>query len=360
MNLPFFSKEIKLNSNEKLLIIESLSIMLSAGIPILEAFDSISEDATKKKTKELTSGISNEISKGKTLSESMAKYPQTFDNVFLNIVKSGEESGNLDKVLDRLAADLKSNIETINNIKSALFYPALVIIVLLAVSVYMFAFALPKIATIFLDLNLDLPAYSSFILNSSLFFSKYLLYFLLGFVVLAIIIVWLYTIPRTRSFLFYSFIKIPAIRNFISYVDLARFTSTSSLLLQAGVPIIQVFEISKNVVVSPKLRIDIDLVRDSITQGDTLIDAMKKYPRSFPSLLRRLVGVGEETGKLDESLSGISQHYEKKYTDIVKNLTVLLEPILIVLLAILVGAVLLSIIVPIYQGIGQLSPREGI
>jgi type IV pilus assembly protein PilC len=360
MNLPFLSKEIKLNPNEKLLIIESLSIMLSAGIPILEAFDSIAEDATGKKAKELANGISSEISKGKTLSESMEKYPQTFDEVFLNIVKSGEESGNLDKVLAQLSTDLKSNIETINNIRSALFYPALVIIVLIAVTFYMFAFALPKIAKIFLDLALDLPPYSFFILNSSLFFSEHLLYFIVGFVFFTLFIIWLYTIPKTRHVLFYTLLKIPAIKAFVGYIDLSRFTNTSSLLLQAGVPIIQVFEISRNVVIAPKLRVDIDLMRDSITQGDTLIDAMKKHPKSFPSLLRRLVGVGEETGKLDDSLSKISKHYEKKYTDIVSNITTLLEPILIVLLAVLVGAVLLSVIVPIYQGIGQLSPREGI
>lgn len=355
MNLPFFSGKIKLKSNEKLLIIESLSIMLAAGIPILETFESIADDATNKDTRQLSRSLSNEISKGKSLSESMALYPLIFDKVFLNIIKSGEQSGNLDKVLAQSAADLKADIDTINNIKSALFYPALVILVLVGVTFYMFAFALPRIAEIFLELKIDLPPYSSFILNSSIFFREHLLVFVLGFTFLAVLLAWLLTLRKARKFIIYILIKIPTINSLVTYIDLSRFTNTTSLLLKAGVPIIEVLEISKNVVISPKLRLDIGLLTDSLTQGSTLIDAMKERQKSFPALLRRLAGVGEKTGSLDKSLEEVSKYYEKKYTDIVKNITVLLEPILIVLIATLVGAVLLSIIVPIYQGIGQLG-----
>ena len=356
MNLPFLSKELRLNPEERLLIIESLSIMLSAGIPILEAFESIAEDASNKKNKRLATEISAEISKGKTLSQAMESYPIIFDEVFLNIVKSGEESGNLDKVLSQAADNLKANIETVNNIKSALFYPIIVVLVLMAVTFYMFAFSLPQIAEVFLDLRLDLPPYSSFILSSSIFFSENLLVFVAIFVGLILLGFWLYTISKIRKFFFSLVIKFPLAKTLVTYIDLSRFSNTVSLLLKAGVPIIQVLDISKNVVIAPRLKVDVELVQKYLTQGLTIVDAMKKTPKSFPSLLRRLAGVGEETGSLDKSFDQISSYYEKKYTDIIKNLTVLLEPILLVLIAILVGGVLISIIVPIYQGIAQFGP----
>src|SRR3990167_7362778 len=255
MNLPFFSKEIKLSPNERLLIIESLSIMLAAGIPILEAFDSIAEDAVNKKAKRLATEISGEISKGKTLSQSMAGYPKIFDEVFLNIVKSGEESGNLDKVLSQTAEDLKATIDTVSNIRSALFYPILVIVVLIGVTFYMFAFSLPQIAEVFLDLRIELPAYSAFILNSSVFFSKNLNFFVLGFAVFGLFTFWLFTVSKVRRFIFLILMKLPLINNLVRYIDFSRFSNTVSLLLKAGVPIIEVLDISKNVIISPKMQI---------------------------------------------------------------------------------------------------------
>jgi len=334
--------------------------MLSAGIPILEALDSISEDAPNKKAKTVVAGLSQGIGSGKSLAEAMEGYPETFDNVLINIIRSGEVSGKLDEVLSQVAENLKSNIETVGNIKSALFYPALVIAVLIAVGFYAFAFALPKVAEIFLDMRIDLPFYSRIILKFSLFFSKYKLFFVVSFIILSLLVIRLFKIPRVKKAFFSFLIKIPAIGVLIKFMDLSRFTNTVSLLLRSGVPIIEVLEISRKVVMSPKLAVDIDFVKDELNKGSTLAEGMKKKPVSFPSLLRRVVAVGEDTGTLDTTLANISAYYQKKFTDIVKNISVLLEPILIILMAILVGAILLSIIVPIYQGIGQLSPRQGL
>ena len=280
--------------------------------------------------------------------------------MLISIVRSGEVGGKLDEVLAQVAENLKSNIETASNIKSALFYPILVIVVLIAVGFYAFAFALPKVAEIFLDLNLNLPLYSRIILKFSLFFAKYRYFFIAAFIILLLLSVQLYKIERLRKSLFAFLTKIPAVRTLVRFMDLARFTNTVSLLLKSGVPIIEVLEISRNVVVSPKLKLDIDFVKDELAKGSTLAEGMKKRPASFPALLRRVAAVGENTGNLDQTLGNISAHYQKNFTDIVKNISVLLEPILIVLIAVLVGAMLISIIVPIYQGIGQLTPQGGL
>lgn len=357
MKIALFSQKYQLSQNEKLALVEGLSIMLSAGIPILEALESIEEDASQRQAKEVIRGLSKQLSSGKSLSSAMSTYPATFDSVLISIVRSGEESGKLDQVLADLAENLKSSIETANNIKSALFYPALVIVVLIAVSFYMFIFALPKIAQVFLDLGVHLPAYSSFILRSSLFIHDYSLFVVGIFLLIVLAFVYLFRNAKTRVFLFSFLAKLPPIGSLVKYMDLSRFTNTSSLLLSAGVPIIDALEIAGSVVFSPKLKRDIGFLKDSLVSGANLSDSMKERPTSFPSLLRRVVGVGEETGNLDKSLSDISKHYQKKFTDIVKNLTVLLEPTLLVIIGVVVGAVLLSIVMPIYQLIGQINPQ---
>ncbi len=356
MKLPFTSQNLKISANDRLAIIEGLSIMLAAGVPILEALEALSEDVFKKNTKRVLEVLTKQISSGKSLAEGMNTLQDSFDPVLINIIKAGEASGKLDQVLTQLAEDLKSSMETADNIKSALFYPILVLLTLMAVSFYMFAFALPRIATVFLDLNIKLPAYSEFILNSSLIFNKYWMFIAAFIVVLVFVGIRLLAIPKIRRRFFVFITLIPALKNLVRYMDLSRFTNTSALLLGAGIPIIEVLEISKGVVVSTKLNKDIAAAADSLAQGTRLAEAMKKSPDSFPALLRRIIGVGEETGSLDKSLANIAKHYERKFTDIVKNLTVLLEPVLLIVIGIMVGVVLLSIITPIYQLIGNINP----
>jgi len=180
MNLPVFARKPKLSDAEKLVFIDSLSTELRAGIPILEALDSLKEDSASNSFKKILERLSDEVSSGKSLSEGLENFPDSFDRVFVNIIKAGEAAGNLDKVLGDAASNLKTSIATTNAVKSALFYPGLVLGVLLAVSFYSFAFSLPKVATIFFQLKLKLPAYSLFILQSSLFVGKYKLFFGLG------------------------------------------------------------------------------------------------------------------------------------------------------------------------------------
>ena len=356
MELPFTSKTIKISADDRLAIIEGLSIMLDAGVPIIEALDSLSEDIPKKSTKKVLVTLTRQISSGKSLAEALSTLPDAFDPVLVNIIKAGEASGKLDQVLSQLAQNLKSNMETANNIKSAIFYPVLVLVTLTAVSFYMFAFALPRIADVFLDLAIELPAYSEFILNSSLLFQKYWLFIAALIIILVLVGIKLMSIPKIRRRVLAIITLIPTLKNLVRYMDLSRFTNTSALLLGAGIPIIEVLEITKGVVVSPKLNADISNITNSLAQGTRLAEAMKKRPDSFPALLRRVISVGEETGSLDKSLANISEHYERKFTDIVKNLSVLLEPVLLIVIGVMVGVVLLSIITPIYQLIGNINP----
>lgn len=329
--------------------------MLSSGIPILEAFSSIAEDTNDKKTRDLVNTVCEKINSGKSLSESLGEFSETFDDVFLNIIKSGEASGSLEKVLGNAADNLKNSIQTKNNIRSALLYPTIIISVLVLVAFFVFGYSLPQVAKVFFDLHLQLPNYSTTVLKLAVLFGKYKLFIACFMGVLLMTVYILLKLEKIRKFVFVLFSNLPFSSNLIHLLDLSRFTKTTGLLLNAGVPIINSLEISKNVVVSRKMHRDIESIRNDLTQGLNLEKSMKKYSKNFPSLLRRVVSVGEETGNLDKALIDISKFYDKKFTEIIKNLTVIIEPILIIFIAVLVALVLVSVILPIYQGVGRIN-----
>ncbi|HSX58127.1 MAG TPA: type II secretion system F family protein [Candidatus Saccharimonadales bacterium] len=358
MKLPRLESKIdntRLKDSETQILFESLSTMLSSGIPILDALNTIIEDSNNKNTKVVITQISESINSGKSLAESFGMFPETFDSVFLNIVKSGEASGTLDKVLFSASENLKENIETKNNIKSALFYPLIILSVLTLVTFFVFGYSLPKVAKVFFDLHLNLPSYSSAILHFSVWIGLYKIYLLSLIAVFIILFYLLLKLKPFKHFLLKILFSLPIVSRIANLADLTRFTQTTGLLLNAGVPIIDALEISKEVVFSQSLKNDIGSVRESISKGLTLEKAMKDHPKSFPSLLRRVVGVGEEAGNLGEQLSKIAKNYQKKFSDTIKNLTVIIEPILIILIAVLVALVLVSVVLPIYQGIGSIN-----
>lgn len=360
MKLPFSltsnnTERIKLNDSETLFVVDSLATMLAAGIPILEAFNSIVEDTTSKNTKVLINKLIQDITDGKSLSEGFSRFPETFDSVFISIVKSGEASGKLDLVLQSAANTLKNSIETKGNIKSALFYPLLIVVVLILVSFFVFGFSLPTVAKVFFDLKVKLPVYSAIIMHVAIWFGNYKYFAAVAFLIFGIALYYCLKLKPVKILLFTILVHLPIISGIVRFLDLARFTQTTALLLSAGVPIIDSLSISKNVVQTNLIKKDIEAFREDLTQGKSLSESMKSTPKSFPSLLRRVVGVGEETGNLDKSLGDISHYYEKKFTDIIKNLTVIIEPILIIFIALLVALVLVSVVLPLYQGIGSIN-----
>ena len=358
MQLPkIFSDQnkAKLSDSELLFILESLAAMLSSGISIVEALNSIEEDTPSKKTRSLIHSIVEDISSGKSLSESFGKFPESFDSVFLSIIKSGEASGKLDKVLQSAAISLKESIETKGNIKSALFYPAIVISVLCIVTFLVFGYSLPQVAKVFFDLKIKLPSYSATVLHIALWFGDNKVYIVVVLAVLIFSSYFLLKINSVKKQVFGLVFQLPVISNIIRLIDLASFSQTTGLLLTSGVPILDALAISKNVVNSRRLHADIEKIINKITEGSTLEEAMKTVPRSFPALLRRVIGVGEETGNLDTELEDISKFYNRKFTEIIKNLTVIIEPVLIVVIAVLVALVLVSVVLPIYQGSGSIN-----
>ena len=350
------SQKVKLPFNERVAIVESLGVMLEAGIPILDALDSIEEDSTSQKTKQVVQLIKDSIQKGNSLADGFAQFPNVFDNILINTVKSGEESGSLDSVLKDLAESMKRSEELKNDVRGAMIYPVIVLGVLFFVLVVLLGFVVPRIAEVFNRLSIPKPLPTRILLNTSTFINDYFIY-LAGFLILLVLfLIYLFSQKRIRKILLTASFRLPLFGTILHYLDLARFSGTLSLLLSAGIPIIRAVESSATVVVNHKTFNELVEVAHNLTKGESLSVSMRKY-KTFPTLMTRIISTGEKTGKLDEVLAGVSSHYHSKLQRQVKMLSTSIEPILIVIIGVIVGLVILAIISPIYQLIGQISPR---
>jgi len=351
----FFSSSLK--PSEKLILIENLATMISSGIPIIEALETINQDSTNKHLNSITEGAITDLQRGQSLSETLRKFPRDFDKVFLASLEAGEASGKLDEVLFQLSENIKSDIELSQSVKNSLLYPALVVTVLIIVLSSMFVFVIPKVANVFTGLNIPLPLPTVILITFSNFFNKFLLYIIATVVILLSFIFFGVRSGFLKPYLFKLITVIPILNPFFKKVDLARFARTFSLLLNSGVAIIEALNLSTHVVNNELLARDIGAVKNDISEGEFLSASLRKYKRSFPALLARLVSSGEKSGKLDKSLSDFYDFYQRQIRVDIKNFTTLLEPVLLVIIGIAIGGIILAIIAPIYQLIGQITPR---
>ena len=346
--------KVKLSFNERVAIVESLGIMLNAGIPILEALDSLDEDSTSSTTKQVIQIIRVSIQKGQSLAVSFSQFPNIFDDILINTVKSGEESGSLDVVLKEITENMRRSEELKSDVRGAMIYPVIVLTVLFFVLVVLLGFVIPRVAEVFDRLNISKPLPTRILLSTSTFFSDYFLYFLGLLLVVIILLVYVFSQRGFRKKLFTASFHLPYFGSVLRYLDLARFSGTLALLLSAGIPIIKAVESSATVVVNRKTFNELTQINHSLTQGESLSVSMRKY-KTFPTLMTRIISTGEKTGKLDEVLAGVSSHYHSKLRRQVKVLSTSIEPILIVIIGVIVGFVILAIIAPIYQLIGQIN-----
>ncbi|OGY27557.1 MAG: hypothetical protein A2864_01140, partial [Candidatus Woykebacteria bacterium RIFCSPHIGHO2_01_FULL_39_12] len=242
----FFSSSLK--PSEKLILIENLATMISSGIPIIEALETINQDSTNKHLNSITEGAITDLQRGQSLSETLRKFPRDFDKVFLASLEAGEASGKLDEVLFQLSENIKSDIELSQSVKNSLLYPALVVTVLIIVLSSMFVFVIPKVANVFTGLNIPLPLPTVILITFSNFFNKFLLYIIATVVILLSFIFFGVRSGFLKPYLFKLITVIPILNPFFKKVDLARFARTFSLLLNSGVAIIEALNLSTHVV----------------------------------------------------------------------------------------------------------------
>ena len=349
--LPMFSK---VKSTDLVIFTRQLSSMLSSGLTLMRALAILKDQVQSAAMQEVVNSIINDVEEGKPFSSSIAKYPAVFSTIYVSLIKAGEASGLLDKVLSRLADNLEKEAKLKGTIKSALMYPVIVIILMVVVMFIMMIFVIPQLTVLYQNLNVPLPLPTQIVIGFSNFIQTFwpiMLILLVGGVVL--FRRWHKTIEGqliTDSLI----LKLPVFGKLIRQTILAEFSRTFGLLVGTGTLVVDALLQTADTAGNIHYRNAIKDVSKQVEKGVTIGDAMSVYPL-FPSILIQLVKIGEQTGKVDESLAKASEYFERDVDQTVKTLTTAMEPFIMVVLGIGVAFLIISVITPIYSLISSIQ-----
>jgi type IV pilus assembly protein PilC len=344
-----FQKRSKITTGDIAIFSRQLATMMQAGIPLVQAFDIVGSGHENPAMQKLLSAIKVDIESGTTLADALSKHPIHFDDLFVNLVNSGEQSGALETLLDKIAT-YKEKTEAIKKkIKKALTYPTAVIVVAIIVTVILMIFVIPQFEELFQGFGADLPAFTQFVISISQFIRSNGVYLTIGLVAAAT--VFMYYKKRSRrlnQFLDRMILKIPAIGEIIRKAAIARFTRTLSTMFAAGVPLVEALQSVAGAtgnIVYEKATLEI---RTEVATGQRLQRAMEAT-ELFPNMVVQMVAVGEESGSLDEMCAKVADFYERDVDDAVDNLSSLMEPLIMSVLGILVGGLVIAMYLPIFK-----------
>lgn len=325
-----------------------LSDLIDSGVPLYRSVEILYEQATNPVFQKVLDDVKNSIKDGKTLHESLSRHPRVFSPLFVNMVKSGEIGGMLEEVLERLGDFTEKEDETRSKIKSAMAYPTFMMLVGAVMITFLLTFVIPRIAAMFKDMGQELPLPTQIVLGASTVMSQYWWAVIIG--VSAVV----YIFSRWKrtddgAYLFDKFkLSIPVIKDLILKDEIARFGRTLSTLLNNGVPIIQALTIIVDTIKNKVIQRDIAAIIDDISKGSKLGECLKRIPY-LPALFVNMISVGEESGHIEKSLNKVADTYDKQVDRTIKTFTSMIEPMMIAVLGVILGGIVISIIMPIFE-----------
>jgi type IV pilus assembly protein PilC len=332
-----------------------MAMMLRSGLPLPEALEIIRRESKNKHMQKILADVSFQTRKGRSLSAVLGQYKNDFDPVFLTIITAGEQSGTLEKSFDYLAKQLLASYEFAQKVKGSLMYPAVIIAAMVGEGFLMMFFILPRLSSVFLSLNIDLPLATRIILGFGNFIGENTILVLIAAVLIAAILAFVFIYPKTRRAIVLVLGRLPAVRKMMNEIDIARFSRTLAILLKSGVPIIQSLDVSANSLAQPKWQEAAKTFSARVAKGESLADVLLDEKSRFPVVLAQAIRTGEETGGMDVVLEELAEFYEKEVDYSLKRLTSLLEPVLMLLIGVAVGIMVVLMVSPIYSIVGGLD-----
>jgi type IV pilus assembly protein PilC len=327
--------------------LQQFATLLKAGVTVVEATGILAEQTESKALKKALLDVEQELREGNPLSEAVSKHKKIFTPMFINMVNAGEVSGNLDETLERMAIYFEKQHYTRQKIVSALTYPAVVGFIAIAAVIFLLVSVVPTFVSLFANLGGQLPPLTRFVLSASDFMQSY--WWLVALLIFSIVflIMYLKRNKKTKYYFDYALLKMPIFGNMLQKAALARMMRTLSSLFSSSVPILEAMQIVEKVVENEVIAKVIRSSRDSLEKGRSMTEPMKLH-WAFPPLVTQMILIGEGTGALDAMLSKIADFYEKEVEAGTDRLKSLIEPIMIVLLASLVGTIVAAIVQPMF------------
>lgn len=341
---------------DKALFSNKMAALIDAGVPIVRSLEMLASQQTQPLFKRALTAICIEVNQGTTLGSAMRRWPMVFDRLMVSMVEAGEAGGVLDETLRRLAKLQEDVAKLQNQIKGALGYPVAVLFIAIAVFLGMTIFIIPQFADIFKSLGAELPAFTQMLVDLSGFLRspEYMLPVIAIIALAVFLFSRYYATPVGRMGVDRALLKIPLFGDLILKSATAQFCRTYSALSRAGVPILQALEILKQTSGNAAVQEALDRARNDVQEGISLSKSLLSK-QIFPDMALSMLAIGEETGEMDAMLSKVADFYEEEVGLIVKNLTAMLEPAMIVLVGGIVGAILVAMYLPMFSVFQNIS-----
>jgi len=345
----FLRNEGKVTAEDIAIFARQLATMLSAGIPMVQAFEIIGVGHDKPAVQKLVLAIKADIETGSALNQALAKHPLYFDDLFVNLVEAGEHAGALETVLDKIATYKEKTEALKKKIKKALFYPAAVLAVAVIVTVILLLFVIPQFESLFKGFGADLPAFTQFVINMSRWMQDNGWVLLIIFVATVFVFGYFYKRSRPmRQFIDRMSLQIPVIGPILKKAAIARFARTLATMFAAGVPLVEAMKSVAGATGNIVYQDATMKMRDEISTGLRMQRAMENTGL-FPNMVVQMIAVGEESGSLDEMAGKVADFYEADVDAAVDALSSLLEPLIMVILGVLVGGLVVAMYLPIFK-----------
>ncbi|MFA6321026.1 MAG: type II secretion system F family protein [Candidatus Omnitrophota bacterium] len=343
-----FKSKKKIKIDDLVIFSRQLATMVDAGIPLVGALDILGEQMENKTFSAVIIEIRNDVETGSSLSEALGKHKKVFSQLFVNMVKAGESSGMLDEILDRLAVYLEKTSSLQRKIKSALVYPAVVSSMALGITLLLMLKVIPVFKGIFEGFGSQLPKPTQILINISDGMQKY--FVLCVIAVVAIIVLFVRYINTEKGRLHFDtlLLHIPVFGVLFTKVAVSKFTRTLSTLIKSGVPILAALDIVGKTSGNKLVEKAIDSVRANVREGESVAEPLARS-KIFPSMVTRMVSVGEQTGQLEKMLSKIADFYDEQVDAAVTSLTSMMEPFIIAFLGIVIGSIVICMFLPIFK-----------
>ncbi|HEO8419898.1 type II secretion system F family protein [Niallia sp. FSL W8-0635] len=354
----FFTKDIVIGNPVKLqdmvIYLRQFATLLSAGISIIDSTKILAEQTTSKALRKVLKEVKEDLREGNPLSNAAEKHRKVFSSMFINMVRAGEVSGNMDETLERLAIHYERQHFTKQKIISALAYPASVGLLSIGVVIFLLIYVVPIFVGMFASLGGKLPFITQFVLDASAFVQSFWWLIALIVILFTIVFMLLRNNETSKYYLDYAVLRMPIIGKLLQKAELAKMTRTLSSLFSSSVPILQALSIVESVVENKVIAEVVNKSHTALENGQSLIEPMRKH-WAFPPLITQMIAIGEETGSLDLMLGKVADFYEKEVEVSTDRLKAILEPLLIVLLAGLVGVIVSALMIPMFEIFNQVD-----
>jgi type IV pilus assembly protein PilC len=350
-NIAFLQPNV--TQRDVILFCRQFSTMIDAGLPIIQCMDILHSQQENVTFKKMLKKIKEQVESGSTLADSLKKYPKQFDDLFVNMVSACEAGGILDTILRRLSAYMEKAAKLKSQVKGAMTYPIVTMVIAVIVVAVILVFVIPVFQEMFADMGGALPPITQVVVSMSEFVKSKIHWIIIGFVIFIFAFKKYYKTEKGRKIVDATVLKLPVFGLLIRKVAVAKFTRTMGTMLSSGVAILEALDIVAKTSGNKSVEQAIYTVRSGIAEGRTMADPLAESG-VFPAMVCQMISVGESTGALDAMLEKIADFYEEEVDQAVDNLTSLIEPFMLVFLGVVIGTLVVAMYMPIFKMAGSL------